>query len=274
MSEKKLDEKIKQIIRRANESVRRCQQTHHQFLRKCSLRTEHFSHFPIVFLMLPAGCTEQLPVVSRDVDPVPDPIVETQHQNSSSPVVTQGRRFDVEAARQRVKEANRWYKVIGTVDGNTIDVLADDKETIRLRLNRIDAPERGQPFGNNAAQFVSTTAGGRMVRLRTHGEDKYERTIADIYLPVDHPVLVLPDLPEDVDWTQQLAIGEFEARRIQSDRSARMRSVHGSLTSVIRCESGYRGYCHDTLRSYQRMAAAQRLAAKNMTQPATEVREG
>ena len=42
------------------------------------------------------------------------------------------------------------YKVIKTVDGDTIDVLTEDKKTIRLRFNGIDTPERGQPFGNNA----------------------------------------------------------------------------------------------------------------------------
>ncbi|HIE96428.1 MAG TPA: hypothetical protein EYQ63_05330, partial [Fuerstia sp.] len=36
--------------------------------------------------------------------------------------------------------------------------------------------------------------GGKMVRLVTHGEDRYDRTIADIYLPVDDPLVELPDL--------------------------------------------------------------------------------
>jgi len=46
--------------------------------------------------------------------------------------------------------AQTLYKVIKTIDGDIIDVLTEDKKTIRLRFNGIDAPERGQPFGNRA----------------------------------------------------------------------------------------------------------------------------
>lgn len=72
-------------------------------------------------------------------------------------------------------------KVVKVTDGDTIDVLTDAKKTIRIRLNGIDAPERGQPFGNNAKQFVSESVGGQTVRIMTHGEDRYERVIGDIY---------------------------------------------------------------------------------------------
>lgn len=136
----------------------------------------------IAFLMLLAGCTEQLPGTNRVAGPVPDPIVETQPVETQTPVVDQ----------QGI--GTELYKVIKIVDGDTIDVLTDDKETIRLRFNGIDTPERGQPFGNNATKFVSDTVGGKMVRLVMHGEDRYDRTIADIYLPGDDPLVELPDL--------------------------------------------------------------------------------
>jgi endonuclease YncB( thermonuclease family) len=112
----------------------------------------------------------------------PDPIVETQLVETQPPVVDQP------------SIGPQLYKVIKTVDGDTIDVLTDDKKTNRLRFNGINTPERGQPFGNNATKFVSDTVGGKMVRLVTHGEDKYDRTIADIYLPVDDPLVELPDM--------------------------------------------------------------------------------
>ena len=72
-------------------------------------------------------------------------------------------------------------KVIGIVDGDTVDVLLENKTTLRLRFNAIDAPERGQPFGNNAKQFVSDQIFGQQIRIVDHGRDRYDRLIADLY---------------------------------------------------------------------------------------------
>ena len=135
------------------------------------------NNLPLIFLTLLTGCTEQLPGTTRVTGPVPDPIVETQTPVDDQPGI-----------------GPELYKVIKTIDGDTIDVLTADNKTIRLRFNGIDTPERGQPFGNNATAFVSSTVGGQMVRLVTHGNDKYDRTIADIYLPVDDPLVILPDM--------------------------------------------------------------------------------
>lgn len=132
------------------------------------------NNLPLVLLMLLAGCTEQTPAPLTEIEDVvseadPVEVVETEDDQAL-------------------------FKVIKIVDGDTIDVLTDAKETIRLRFNGIDAPERGQPFGNNATKFVSDTVGGKMVRLVVHEKDKYGRTIADVYLPVDDPLVELPDL--------------------------------------------------------------------------------
>jgi micrococcal nuclease len=88
-----------------------------------------------------------------------------------------------EAEQQPANEipAEFTAKVIKVIDGDTIDVLTDDTVTIRIRLNGIDCPERGQPFGNNARETVSASIGGQMVRIVTHGDDRYGRIIGDIY---------------------------------------------------------------------------------------------
>ncbi len=138
--------------------------------------------------MLLAGCTEQPPVVSE----ASVPVAEIKAEELGVDLIEGTKLHPPEIVE--TESAPELYKVIKTIDGDTIDVLTDDKETIRLRFNGIDTPERGQPFGNNATKFVSDTVGGKMVRLVTHGEDRYDRTIADIYLPVDDPLVELPDL--------------------------------------------------------------------------------
>ena len=64
-------------------------------------------------------------------------------------------------------------------------------------MNGINAPEKGQPFGNNATRYLSQPIGGKFVRLTTYETDRYDRTIADVYLPVDdanNPAgVVMPD---------------------------------------------------------------------------------
>jgi endonuclease YncB( thermonuclease family) len=132
-------------------------------------------NLPIVFLTLLAGCTEQPPLVSE----APVTVVEIVAEDSPglvTDIVEPRNEADLIEVVEHVA-AQTLYKVIKVVDGDTIDVLTDDKETIRLRFNGIDTPERGQPFGNNATKFVSDTVGGKMVRLVTHGEDRYDRTI-------------------------------------------------------------------------------------------------
>ena len=74
----------------------------------------------------------------------------------------------------------------------TIDVLLADKTTVRVRFNGIDAPERGQPFGNNAKDFVSdafhTSPDVRVVDL---GQDRYGRTIGEVYAGGERPGVAL-----------------------------------------------------------------------------------
>jgi micrococcal nuclease len=66
--------------------------------------------------------------------------------------------------------------VIRVSDGDTITVLVD-KEQIRVRLEGIDCPESGQPFGNRATQLTQKLCAGKTVRIEKTGEDRYGRTL-------------------------------------------------------------------------------------------------
>jgi len=72
-------------------------------------------------------------------------------------------------------------KVVGVSDGDTITVLRDRRPE-KIRLLGIDAPEKGQPFGERAKQFTSSLAFRREVTVRVTGHDRYGRTVADVVL--------------------------------------------------------------------------------------------
>jgi endonuclease YncB( thermonuclease family) len=72
--------------------------------------------------------------------------------------------------------------VASVLDGDTIEVLHNNRAE-RIRLSGIDCPEKGQAYGNNAKQAASELVFGKEVTLKTHGQDKYRRTLADVLLP-------------------------------------------------------------------------------------------
>ena len=73
-------------------------------------------------------------------------------------------------------------KVIHIADGDTITVLKEDQTQVKIRVNGIDCPEKGQAFGKKATQFTKDLVAERTVTLETHGQDKYGRTIANVVL--------------------------------------------------------------------------------------------
>jgi len=79
-------------------------------------------------------------------------------------------------------EAQSWPgKVVGVKDGDTIVALHDGRgETIRLY--GIDAPEKGQDFGNRAKQMLSDLVFGKVVEIKPMDTDRYGRTVAMVSL--------------------------------------------------------------------------------------------
>ena len=73
-------------------------------------------------------------------------------------------------------------RVVGISDGDTISVMHDGRAE-KIRLYGIDAPEKGQAFGNRAKQFVSALAFGKEVKVEVKDQDRYGRTVADVILP-------------------------------------------------------------------------------------------
>ena len=71
-------------------------------------------------------------------------------------------------------------KVIGVLDGDTVEMLDASKTTHRIRLAGIDAPEKAQPFGQRAKEHLSDLVFGKQVVAQAGKSDRYGRTVGKV----------------------------------------------------------------------------------------------
>lgn len=71
-------------------------------------------------------------------------------------------------------------RVVGVSDGDTLTLLTPGKTQIKVRLDQIDAPETGQPWGANSKQALSGRVFNRTVAVRSSGQDRYGRTLGQV----------------------------------------------------------------------------------------------
>lgn len=73
-------------------------------------------------------------------------------------------------------------RVVGVLDGDTIDVLDSAHVSHRIRLAGIDAPEKSQAYGNKSKQSLSDLVFGKEISVETHKRDRYGREIGKVTL--------------------------------------------------------------------------------------------
>lgn len=73
-------------------------------------------------------------------------------------------------------------RVVGVTDGDTLTLLTDSKEQIKIRLAEIDTPESRQPYGSRAKQALSDLVYGKQARLSATEKDRYGRTVGRVYV--------------------------------------------------------------------------------------------
>jgi endonuclease YncB( thermonuclease family) len=70
--------------------------------------------------------------------------------------------------------------VILVADGDTVVVRRDDRRTVRVRLEGVDCPERGQPFARRARQLTAGLVLRRRVEVRGLEYDRHGRLVARV----------------------------------------------------------------------------------------------
>jgi len=110
-------------------------------------------------------------------------------------------------------------KVVRIADGDTITVLLD-KTQYKIRLEGIDAPEKGQAFGTKARRALGEKIAGQTVRVDWKQRDRYGRIVGRVYLG-DRDIS-LEMVRDGMAWhfkrySKEAALGEAE-REARADR--------------------------------------------------------
>jgi endonuclease YncB( thermonuclease family) len=69
---------------------------------------------------------------------------------------------------------------VRVIDGDTIDVLTDQKVLLRVRLAGIDAPEKGQPFAAAATQVLADLVLKKRILFEGSKRDRYGRIVGKV----------------------------------------------------------------------------------------------
>ena len=73
-------------------------------------------------------------------------------------------------------------KVVRVSDGDTITILDEARVESKIRLNRIDAPEKRQAFGEASRKYLATMVAGKSVKVEWAKKDKYGRILGDVFV--------------------------------------------------------------------------------------------
>lgn len=121
-------------------------------------------------------------------------------------------------------------RVVGVVDGDTIDVLDSRNTTRRIRLMGIDAPEKRQPFGTTAKHHLADLVFGRDVEIRWRKLDNRQKRIVGQVLISNRDVNLQMISAGLAWWFAAFQREQLPAdRRIYSDAEASARQQRAGL---------------------------------------------
>ena len=111
-------------------------------------------------------------------------------------------------------------RVVKVADGDTITVLDAANVQHRIRLDKIDAPEKGQPFGEAARKYLAAFVAGKDVEIEWTKPDKYGRILGTVWAMIPVRTDVNLQMVKDgfawhykqFDNTQSYAAAETAAR--------------------------------------------------------------
>ena len=71
-------------------------------------------------------------------------------------------------------------RTVRVTDGDTIVILSEGNAQRKIRLQGIDAPERGQAYGTKSKEHLSESVAGRFVVVEYDKKDRYGRIVGKV----------------------------------------------------------------------------------------------
>ena len=100
-------------------------------------------------------------------------------------------------------------RIVGVHDGDSVTILDREQRQHKVRLNGIDAPELGQPFGQAAKLHLSAAAFDRDASAECHKTDRYGRQVCRVF--VDGVDVGLAQIRAGLAWFFKRYAGELKA---------------------------------------------------------------
>ena len=89
-------------------------------------------------------------------------------------------------------------RIIHVADGDTVTLLTESKQKIRIRISGIDAPEKAQPYGNRSKQNLERLAHSKDAFADCPKKDKYKRHVCKVL--VDNIDVGLQQIRDGFAW--------------------------------------------------------------------------
>ena len=112
-------------------------------------------------------------------------------------------------------------KVVGISDGDTVTVLNENNEQVKVRLVGIDTPEKRQAFGQKAKDALDAILKGRDVVVLETGKDRYKRSLAFLeLLPTEEQERVIANaemIRQGFAWHYKQYNGDLELHQLEQE---------------------------------------------------------
>jgi len=122
-------------------------------------------------------------------------------------------------------------RVVAIADGDTVTVLDDGQAQHKVRLAGIDAPERGQPFGDASKKSLSAQAFNQAVTVVWHKRDRYGRLVGVVRIQPSGTDVNLAQVAAGMAWHYSAYAGEQTAgdRDLYGSAEVRARETRRGL---------------------------------------------